>query len=65
MRASLTAAAWVVANALPLVPIRITWANRLLGGRCRGSGIEIASHRRQFTRGNGVDGGLVEFEKLA
>ena len=32
IRASRTVAAWVVANRLPRVPIRITWANRLLGG---------------------------------
>ena len=76
MRASLIPAAWVVASRLPRVPIRITWANGLLGGRfwavlratdlgARAS-VEPGRHRRQFARGgDGVDGGLVEFEKLA
>jgi len=39
IKASLTTPAWVVAKRLPRVPIRITFANRLLDRRCR-AGIE-------------------------
>src|SRR5436305_4324066 len=55
--ASLIPAAWVVANRLPRVPIRITWANWLFR--------EIASRHGQFACGYGIDSRLVEFEKLA
>jgi len=53
IRASLTPAAWVVANRLPRVPIRITCANRLLAGLWRRAGVEIAWHDWQFSRSDG------------
>nr|BBX78957.1 hypothetical protein MFLOJ_27440 [Mycobacterium florentinum] len=38
IRVSLMTEAWAVASKLPLVPNRITCANRLLGGRYRATG---------------------------
>src|ERR1700728_557058 len=65
MSASLTTPAWVVASKLPRVPIRITCANWLLGGLLWADCVESCWHSWQFTGGGtGVDGRLVEFEKL-